>query len=254
MRGSIALIVSFFLLFSGCATQPKTADKGDAGSPQAEAPARVVIKEFQLGPGDIVEVTVWRNDDLNRRVQISSAGNISYPLIGSMRAGGLSVFDLRDSITEGLSEYLVDPQVGIEIVSYESNKIMVLGEINRPGVFQSVGRPTALEAISMAGGFTRDAEPRTVLLVRGDIDSPELITLNLRDTLKEGDVSQNAVLMPGDVLYVPASVFASAERIFSRIDTIIRPIVRAEMGIILGDTVGDLLSGKDVTRSVVISP
>jgi hypothetical protein len=93
-----------------------------------------------------------------------------------------------------------------------------------------------------------------VLLVRGDIDSPELITLNLRDALKEGDVSQNAALMPGDVLYVPASVFASAERIFVRIDNIIRPIVRAEVGIILGDTVADILSGEDVTRNIVISP
>jgi polysaccharide export outer membrane protein len=254
VRGSIALVVSFLLLTGGCATQPRTANTGGVGSPKAEAPARIVIKEFQLGPGDVVEITVWRNDDLTRRVQVSSAGNISYPLIGSVQAGGLSVFELRDSIAEGLSEYLVDPQVGLEIVSYESNKIMTLGEVNRPGVFQSMGRPTALEAISMAGGFTRDAEPRTVLLIRGDIDSPELITLNLRDTLKEGDVSQNVILMPGDVLYVPASVFASAERIFARLDNIIRPIVRAEMGIILGDTVGDILSGEDFNRNIVISP
>lgn len=252
MRAVIALLVSVLLFLGGCATQPGTTTGEVVSSPAAEG--RIVIREFQLGPGDVVEVTVWRNDDLNRKVQVSSTGTISYPLIGSIQAGGLSVFELRDGIAAGLSEYLVDPQVGIEIVSYESNKIIVLGEVNRPGVFQSRGRPTALEAISMAGGFTRDAEPRTVLLVRGDIDSPELLTLNLRDTLKKGDVAQNAVLLPGDVLYVPASVFASAERIFARIDTILRPIVRVETGIILSDSVEDVFSGEDVTRNVVISP
>ena len=242
------------LAVAGCATQEKNPAENSSATVISEEVPPVVIQEFELGPGDIIEINVWRNDDLYRSIQIGPTGAITYPLVGTMDVGGLSVTELRDHIATGLSEYLVDPQVGISIVSYQSNKVFVLGEINRPGVFQSPTQISALEAIAMAGGFTLDAETKTTLLVRGNIDNPELITLNLSDALKKADVSQNVALMPGDVLYVPASAFASAERFFRRINSIIRPIVVAETGITLGPAVEDALHGDRVPTGVVISP
>lgn len=250
-----SIIVAVALLFlSGCASQGKTPGKNTAAVRSPQETDTIVLKEFQLGAGDVMEISVWRNDDLNRTVQIGPSGLISYPLLGTIQAGGLSVFEIRDDIAKGLSEYLVDPQVGINVVSYESKKIFVLGEVRRPGVFQSISQMSALEAVSMAGGFTLDAAPKTVLLVRGDIGNPQLISLNLSDTLKKGDFSQNLVLLPGDILYVPATPFASAERFFQRINSIITPIVKLETGVILVPQLGDALEGKTATRGIVLSP
>jgi polysaccharide export outer membrane protein len=250
-----SIIVAFtLLLLSGCATQGKATGGENSVLRDVQETDTVVLKDFQLGAGDVIEISVWRNDDLYRKVQIGPSGLISYPLVGTIQVSGLSIIAIRDNITTALSEYIVDPQVGINVVSYESNKVFVLGEVRRPGVFQSVGQMSAVEAVSMAGGFTLDAAPRTVLLVRGDIDDPELISLNLSDALKKGDFRQDLALLPGDVLYVPATTFASTERFFKRIDSILKPIVRVQTGIILMPQVEDALKGETVRSSIVLSP
>ena len=256
MRAAVLLALLASILFShvGCVTQEKVSGEEIPVSDVTQETKPIVLEEFELGSGDVIEITVWRNDDLYRKIQIGPTGLISYPLAGTIQVGGLSIFQLRDEISKALSEYLVDPQVGIYVVSYQSRKVLVLGEVNRPGVFQSLGRVSALEAVSMAGGFTLDAKPKTTLLVRGGLDSPELMTLNLEDVLKKGDITQNVSLQPGDILYVPVSPFASAERFFKRIDSILRPIVRLESGIILEPTVEDVLRGKDVTQGVIVAP
>jgi polysaccharide export outer membrane protein len=248
------IVVLTLLLSTGCATQSKSPEGDLPAVREVQETDTVVVKDFQLGAGDVIEISVWRNEDLYQKVQIGPSGTISYPLLGTIQVGGQSILAIRDNITEGLSEYLVDPQVGINVVSYVSNKVFVLGEVRRPGVFQSVSQMTAVEAVSMAGGFTLDAAPKTVLLVRGDIDDPELISLNLSDTLKKGDFRQNPALLPGDVLYVPATAFASTERFFDRIDSIITPIVKLETGIILIPQVEEAIEGEVATRGIVVSP
>ncbi len=247
----VALLVSSILLLSGCATQP---EKGSTVEDIVQAQEPIVIEEAELGPGDVIEISVWRNDDLNKTVEISSVGAISYPLIGTVQIGGLSIFEVQDRIAKGLSEYLVDPQVGINVVSYESKKISILGEVGRPGVFQSVHGMYAIEAISLAGGFTLDAAPKSVILVRGGADNPEMRTLNLSAALKEADGAQNELLLPGDVLYVPASKLASAERVVRRLDNILRFIVRIESGIILEPSVEKVFRGEDPGARIIISP
>ena len=214
----------------------------------------VVIAEAELGPGDVIEISVWRNDDLNKTVEIGSTGAISYPLIGTVQIGGLSIFEVRDKIAMGLSEFLVDPQVGINVVSYESKKISILGEVGRPGVFQSVHGMYAIEAISLAGGFTLDAEPKSVILVRGGAENPETRILNLSAALKDADGVQNELLLPGDALYVPASKLASAERFVRRLDNILRFIVRLESGVILEPSVEKVFQGDDPSARIILSP
>jgi polysaccharide export outer membrane protein len=250
VSASIALLVSAILFFPGCATQPKNSTSQDIV--QAQEP--VVIEEAELGPGDVIEISVWRNDDLNKRVEISSTGAISFPLIGTVQIGGMSIFEVQDSIIEGLSEYLVDPQVGISVVSYKSKKIFVLGEVGRPGVFQNTHGMHAIEAISLAGGFTLDAAPNSVILVRGGPDNPDMQTLNLSAALKKADGAQNELLLPGDVLYVPASTLAGTERVVKRLDNILRFVVRLESGIILEPVVEDALDGESLLRGITLNP
>ena len=203
------------------------------------------VTEFILGAGDELEIAVYRKDELNRSVKIGPSGKIMYPLVGDIQAAGLNIFQLRDRIREGLSRYIVDPQVSVGILSIQSQKIIVLGEVNSPGFFQGETAMTALEAISRAGGFTLDGKQKSVLLIRGGMENPELRALDLEKALKEGALAQNVVLRGGDIIYVPRTYISNVDRFFGHLSTIISPIVSLERAYLLGD---EIISGE--SRSV----
>jgi len=214
----------------------------------------VTVSVFTLGPGDTVEITVWRNKDLDKTILVAPDGIISYPFMGNIQVKGLSISQLRNKITAALSEYFVNPRVSVNITSNQSQKIFVLGEVNQPGIFQMAGPTTIIEAISMARGFTRDAKERNVLLIRGDKKKPDLKLLDLKAVLKKGEISQNLSLKPGDVVYVPATVIASVERFFKRIYTVILTITAMEYGIAIEPLVEDVLKGEGQSIPLTIRP
>src|SRR3990172_12159106 len=200
---AVIFFISLTILF-GCSTantiskdslgqakeQSVVEEKGAEGGQENEAK----ITEFILGPGDRLEIAVYRNDDLKRTIQIDPSGKIMYPLVGDIQAGGLSIFQLRDKVRDGLVKYVVDPQVTVGVVTVQSQKVIVLGEVKSPGFFQAESSITALEAISRAGGFALDGKKKSVLLIRGGLKKPELMNLNLDKALKEGDLTQNIAL------------------------------------------------------------
>jgi len=126
---------------------------------------------------------------------------------------------------DGLAKYLDNPEVTVTVKSTRSQKVLVLGEVNRPGVFPVEGPMRALEAIALAGGFTQDAETKTVLLIRGDPQQPELYTLALDRTLFRGAPGENVRLQPGDIVYVPAMPIADVERFFKRLTNFLLPVI-----------------------------
>ncbi|MCR4319591.1 MAG: polysaccharide export protein [Candidatus Brocadiaceae bacterium] len=214
----------------------------------------IAFSEFTLGPGDTIEINVWKNEELNRKALIGPSGGFSYPFLGDIQVTGMSIFQLRQIITKGIAEYFVNPQVTINILSNQSKKIFVLGEVNRPGAFQMPGPTNIIEAIAWANGFTHDAKERKVLLIRGDIKEPELKAINLNTALKKGDTTQNLFLRPGDVVYVPATTFASAERFFRRIQSIITPFVTLEYGLAIAPMVEDTLNTSGREKNQITIP
>lgn len=224
--GIFAALVS---LGTGCA---QSGPSVGALPPMEEPLPQIKLQEFVLGPRDEIEVFVWHHPDLSRTVVVDPTGSFSYPLVGTLRAGGLTGEGLATQIREGLAKYLVDPQVTVTVKSTRSQKVFVLGEVNKAGVFPLEGPTRAVEAIALAGGFTLDAEPKSVLLIRGDLRQPELRTLPLDRTLFQGAAAENVVVQPGDIIYVPASRIASVERFFRRIVTILIPFVAALQGIV----------------------
>ncbi|MBI3752908.1 MAG: polysaccharide export protein [Deltaproteobacteria bacterium] len=214
------------------------ASGGAGGNNEGEKEGMARVSEFILGSGDKVEILVYRNDDLKRDVQIDPSGNIMYPLVGDIKAAGLSIFQLRDKIRDGLAKYIVDPQVTVGVVSTQSQKIIVLGEVKTPGFFQAESSITALEAISRAGGFTLDGKKQSVLLIRGGMKKPELIPLNLEKALKEGDLTQNIILQRGDIVYVPRTFISNVDRFFTHLSTIISPLLQLESGYYIGERIG----------------
>lgn len=248
------LILGLLLLFGGCATATKNIGRLDETSLREGISEKVAVTEFILGPGDEVEITVWREPSLSQKVKIDPAGKIFYPLVGEIQVSGLSIVALREEVRKGLLKYYVNPQVGVSVVSLRSQKVFVLGEVKKPGVFQMEPSMRVLEALSLAGGFSPDAHRENVLLIRGDLKKPYLKTLDLRSLLEKGDLSQNLVLERGDIIFVPSTRIADVSRFFQRLSKIISPIVDLERGIILAPTVGDVLRGKKKGKTIVVTP
>lgn len=201
----------------------------------------ITVSEYILGSSDEVRVTIWRHNDLSTTTQVTPNGMLILPLIGEIKAGGVSIFRVKENIRKALSEYIVDPKVTVQIRSYRSQKVFVLGEVRKPGVFTLDNVQTIVDAVSSAGGFTNDAEQRNVLIIRGDLDKPKLICLNLKKVMKEGDLSNNVFLQKGDIVYVPTSMIANIERFFQRLYNILRPFIESTIG-------AALITDRDLVR------
>jgi len=239
-----ALKIDAGVTSSDTTTQKLTKDNTGAELSDSSKEKEVVISEFILGTGDEIEITVYRHDDLNRRIRVPPEGKNTLPLIGEIQTKGVSVYQINEKIKEELSNYLVNPEVSVEVTSFKGQKIFVLGEVHRPGVYQIDPPTTVLEAISNAGGFNLDGKSSSVLLIRGGPEKPEVKTLDLKKTLEKGKVSQNILLQTGDVVYVPRTFIAQVDRFFQHFENIIRPIVWSEQGIILAPRVEDVFQGE----------
>jgi len=254
----LSILPLLMSLLIGCAstginTKEENTEKAEAKD-QNEKIDNIKISEFILGVGDTIEISVYRQDDLQRTVKIDNSGKIMFPLIGDVQAAGVGIFKLRDAIRERLSKYLVDPQVVINISTVQSQKIMVLGEVNNPGVFVLDTDMGVLESISKAGGMTRDAKMANVLLIRRGQGKSTVMSLNLKKVFKEEDVSQNINLQNGDIVYLPRVTIASVSRFFSHLSEILSPFVMFETGVVLWPSVKDVLQGKDLETSPVSIP
>jgi polysaccharide biosynthesis/export protein len=171
--------------------------------------ARVPAVEYSISEDDILKISVWQNPDLDQEVIVRPDGMISFPLIGDVLAKGLSITELDQEITSRLSEFVRSPEVSISLKKIGGSKVIVLGEILRPGVYSVTGSKTILEAIGQAGGFSRDAVPSSIILIRGGFSQPQAQRLNLSKALGGREVlKQNIALQAEDVVFVPKKFIA----------------------------------------------
>jgi protein involved in polysaccharide export with SLBB domain len=162
-----------------------------------------------IGKMDNVEIRVFREDELTTRGQLSEAGTITMPLIGAVRIEGLTTDQAAASITRDLADgYLVNPQVSVSIEARIRRTVTILGQAQRPGVFELLPhrRLTVVEAIGMAGGVTRIANPRKIQLKRaapGGGAQVKIVNLSNITNGKDADLQ----LSDGDVITIPESLF-----------------------------------------------
>lgn len=159
--------------------------------------------EYIIGNGDMLLIKVWQNSDLDDQVIVRPDGRISFTLVGDMVATGMTVSEFREDLTEKLKEFIRNPQVSVSIKEIGGEKVIVLGQVKNPGVYQITGRKTVLEAVGLAGGFTDHAVISSVMLIEGGFEKPEPKRLNLTKALKRADVSDNLILSTDDMIYVP---------------------------------------------------
>jgi polysaccharide export outer membrane protein len=165
--------------------------------------------DYVLSNADTLEMTIFREADLATRSRVASDGTVQLPLIGDVRVSGLTVREAREIIRKRYdADYLVDPQVYLNVIDYAQRKFTILGQVARPGTYEFPGGSSVslLQAVGMAGGFTRTADRGKVIVKRpakGSTD--ETIKLNAKKMAAEGKGAFEVA--PGDVITVGESWF-----------------------------------------------
>lgn len=251
MRSAFLVLLSIMLILTGCAIAPGMTMQGDNGgkssisipmrSPSGkETLTRIDIRQitgeliqeqertlnsseavdrfadsedysYRVGPGDILNITVWDHPELTIPAgqyrdavsagrKVDSDGSLFYPFAGKVIVSGMTVGEIRDLLTKRLSKYIENVQLDVRVADFQSQRVYVVGEVGKPGIYPVNDIPMSiLEAVNRAGGFTERSDRRNLTLTRQNISTH----IDLLSLYEEGDASRNIRLEHGDVLYVP---------------------------------------------------
>jgi len=179
-------------------SQPLTAVATESHSPSAPD------RDYVIGSDDILAVNVWQEHELSLVIPVRPDGKISLPLVGELYVAGLTAWQLQDTISRQLKEYLEHPQVTVIVQETKSQRFNVVGEVQKPGAFE-FGHPlTIIDAIALAGGLRDFAQSKKMYVIRIAADgSREKIPINYNNLLKGKPSTQNIVLHSRDTVVVP---------------------------------------------------
>lgn len=190
------------LALSVCALAPTAAagkDKDADKKPLASPPA--LSDEYRLGPGDKLRIEVYKDAQLSQSAQIRPDGKITLPLIGDVKAAGLTPIELRDTMTKSLKEYVTNPTVTVIVVEATTPLAYVMGEVNHPGAITLQSPLTIIQALALAGGLKDFADAKNIRVLRRTPSGVQTIAFNYKEALRSsGDV---IYLRPGDTVVVP---------------------------------------------------
>jgi len=161
------------------------------------------VAQYLVQPGDVLAVSVWKEEDLIQDVIVRPDGQITFPLVGEARAAGNSIEDLRLLISERLKKYIPDPVVTVSVRQLAGNTIYVLGKVNRPGVFPIVRDVDVMQALSLAGGTSTYAALNDIKILRRVNGKLTALSFKYAEVEKGKRLEQNVVLRAGDVVVVP---------------------------------------------------
>lgn len=154
---------------------------------------------YQIRQGDVLDVSVWGDDTLNKVIRVLPDGSISFPLAGQIAVAGQSPAAVADTITANLKKYLPDPEVTVIVQSTEGNRIYILGKVNSPGSIPLQGPMTVLQALSVTGGFDRFADLDEIKILRGQ----KTLDVHYKDLLQGKSLGSNYLLQADDTILVP---------------------------------------------------
>ena len=187
------------LILSALAMLSALAANTDAAVAQ-EAAAAV---GYQVQPGDVLTVTVWKEADLTGDLLVRPDFGLSFPLVGDLDARGKTVDQLREQITERLKKYIPSPVVTVATKAVAGNHIYVVGKVQRPGEYPVVRNVDVMQALSLAGGATPFAAVNDIIVLRRESAGQIVLHFQYNDVARGRDLRQNVLLQPGDTVVVP---------------------------------------------------
>ena len=200
------LLIVAGVILAGCQLmQTKGIPATDAGVPTATA------YNYKIGPGDKLNIFVWRNPDVSvNGIAVRPDGKISSPLVTDMQAAGKTPAELAKDIEKVLAAYIKEPFVTISVVDFvgsASQQVRVVGEATTPKVLPYREDMTLLDVMIAVGGLTEFADGNKASIVRTVNGKQEKLNVRLEDLVKDGDISANVKIAPGDIIIIPESLF-----------------------------------------------
>ena len=194
-------IVLPLLTLSGCASN------GTAPMSSAE---EQIAHDYLIGPGDSLSIMVWRNPEVSMAVPVRPDGKITTPLVEDLEASGKSASQLARDIEKALAKYIQDPIVTVIVTNFVgpySEQIRVIGEAAKPQALPYRENMTVMDVMIAVGGITDFADGNRARVIRDVEGNQQQFSVRLEDLLRDGDISANVVMRPGDVLVIPESYF-----------------------------------------------
>ena len=159
--------------------------------------------EYRIGPEDVLHISVWQEEDLDRMVLVRPDGGISFPLAGDLQVSGRTPLEVQDEIKNRLQRFVPDAEVTVSVETVSGYTIFVLGEVNKPGQFTLGRYVDVLQALTLAGGTTAFASEKNVTIRRRQDGEEVVLRFNYRDAKRGRRNGQNVILQSGDVVVVP---------------------------------------------------
>lgn len=173
---------------------PDLAAKQDSGS---------AVESYEIGPEDVLDISVWKEEGLKREILVRPDGFISFPLVGELRAAGRTVKQLQKEIVARLQRYIPDPVVTVGVLKINSNKIYVMGKVNKPGEYLTGRYVDVLQVLSMAGGLTPFAAENDIKIIRKVGRKTTVLPFEYAKVRAGAALHENIQLQAGDTVVVP---------------------------------------------------
>lgn len=201
-RALIACLLTLSGLLSGGSPLAQTPSESKPAPVSSQVPD-IDPSSYRVGPEDLLEISVWREDALKKEALVRPDGGISYPLIGEVQAAGKTVLEIREEIAKRLERFIPDPAVSVAILKVGSQRVYVIGKVNKPGEYPIGRYVDVLQALSMAGGLTPFADSNDIRVMRREGGRQIVLPFEYGRVVRGQKLEQNIQLHGGDVVVVP---------------------------------------------------
>jgi polysaccharide export outer membrane protein len=185
-------------------TPTTTASTTPSAASAASQAAGVNPGTYVIGAEDVLAINVWKEPDMSKTVPVRPDGMISLPLIGEIKAAGLTPLQLQDSIATAVKRLISDPQVTVTVSEVHSQNFKIVGQVTKPGFYPLTRRITVLDAIALAGGFKDFAKTKKIYVLRTDASGKQVrLPFNYKQVIKGQHSDEDIALQPNDTVVVP---------------------------------------------------
>ena len=192
------VLIKLFLFMTVFSVSISTLEAATAEAADADVP-----DGYQIGPGDVLNISVWKEDDLKKQLLVKPDGAITFPLAGEVVASGLTTEELTEILANKLKRFIPSPVVTVTVVQASSLKIYVVGKVVKPGQYIATHYMDVLQAISLAGGVTAFADTDDIKIIRKTGDKRQVFMFDYDDAIEGENLDANIELKAGDTVVVP---------------------------------------------------